>query len=53
VGIWILKRPPPAVRQDPQWRDGDINPPTKLLIQNFPSLKEIEGQKGSRDVMNG
>jgi hypothetical protein len=25
VGIRNLKRPPPVVRQAPQWRDGDAN----------------------------
>jgi hypothetical protein len=48
VGVWNLKRLLPRVRQDPQWRDGDTNPPIKLLTQNWPFLKEMQRQRWSR-----
>ena len=38
VGLWNLKRPPPVVRQYPQWRDGDTNTPSKYLNQNYSCL---------------
>jgi hypothetical protein len=34
ISLWNPKRLSLVDRQDPQWLDGDINPPTKLLIQN-------------------
>jgi hypothetical protein len=33
VGICKLKRLPPVASQEPQWRDKDTNPSTKLLTQ--------------------
>jgi hypothetical protein len=45
VGLWNLKRLPPVARQDLQWRDGDINPTTILLIPNLSCLKEMQGQR--------
>jgi hypothetical protein len=39
--IWNLKRSPPIARQDPQWRDKDTSPPTKLLTPNLSCLQEI------------
>jgi hypothetical protein len=33
--------------KDPQWRDEDINPPTKLLAPNLPCLKKCKEKDGS------
>jgi hypothetical protein len=40
-GIGNLKRPPPVARQEPQWSDGDTNPPTKLSTKNSSFLQEM------------
>jgi hypothetical protein len=47
--IGTMKRPPPVVRLDPQWRDEDINLPTKLSTPNFTCWKEAQEQKLRRD----
>ena len=43
LGRWNLKKQPPVKRQSPLWRDGDINPPSKILAQNCFFLKEMQG----------
>jgi hypothetical protein len=47
VGIWNLKRPPSVIKQNPQWREGDINPLSKFLIQNCSHVKEMQVQNGA------
>jgi hypothetical protein len=37
----------------PQWRDGVTNLPLKFLTQNRSCLKEMQGQKWSRDERKG
>jgi hypothetical protein len=44
LGIENLKRPPPFGRQEPQWRDRNTNPPTKLSTQHLSCLQEIQGR---------
>jgi len=34
-GIWRLNCQPSVARHNFQWRDGDINPPTKLSTQKY------------------
>jgi hypothetical protein len=54
VGIWNLKRPPPVVTQGLQWRDGDINPPSKFFdTKLFLSKRNAEKKKWSRHWTNG
>ena len=48
MGLWNLKRPAPGVRQDPLWKDRDINTPTKLSTPNCSYLKEMHKQNWSR-----
>jgi hypothetical protein len=46
--IWNLKRPPVA-RQEPQWSNRDINPPTKFSTQNLSCLQVMQAQgRGQR-----
>jgi hypothetical protein len=44
-----LKRPTPVAKQDLQGRDVDNNPPKKNSTKNWSCLKEIQGQRWSRD----
>jgi len=46
---WNIKHVETTSRQDPQWGDGDTKPPTNLLIQNWSHLKEMQGQRWTRD----
>ena len=39
----------PEIRQGPQWRIGHTNPPSKSLTHDCVCLKEMQGQKWSRD----
>jgi hypothetical protein len=48
-GAWDLKRLPFAARLGSQWKNKDTKLPTKLLTQNLSHLKEMQGQKLSRD----
>ena len=43
--IWNLKRPPLVARQDPQWRNKDTNPLTKLFNTKFVLSKRNAGTK--------
>ena len=45
--VWMLnlKRLPPVHRLDPHGMYKATYPPTKLLMQNLPWLKEIQGQR--------
>ena len=49
LAIWSLGRLPLLARQEPQWSNSDINPPTKLLTQNFSCLKKCRNRGWSRD----
>jgi hypothetical protein len=40
--------PPPVSRQEPQWRDWDTNPPTKLDPQIFLSKRNTETKMAQR-----
>ena len=44
LGEWNLKRPPPLLRQKPQWCDRDNNKPPKLLRQNLSCLQLVQAQ---------
>jgi hypothetical protein len=44
-----LEIPPSVNRQTLQWRNWDTNLPSKFLTQNCFLLKEMQGQKWSRD----
>jgi hypothetical protein len=44
-----LEETVPSSQTGPQWRDGDTNPPIKLLTQNWSCLKEMQGQRWGRD----
>jgi hypothetical protein len=35
----------PVARQEPQWRNEDANPPTKLSTQNVFCLQEMQGRR--------
>ena len=49
LAIWSLGRLPLLARQEPQWSNSDINPPTKLLTQNFSCLKKCRNRGWRRD----
>lgn len=40
-----------VVRQCPQWKNGDKNPPSNFLTENCGCLKEIEGQNGAQTAL--
>jgi hypothetical protein len=43
-----LKRPPPIVGWDPQWRDKDINHPQKFQLQIGPVYKKFWDKDGTK-----
>lgn len=51
-GTWRLKWPPPLNRQVSKWRNKETIPPTKLSTPNLSCLREVQGQKQSRDWGN-
>lgn len=53
VGRCNMMRTTPVVRQGPNWRDGDINSPSKDLTNCCSCLKEMQRLKWSRDWRNG
>jgi hypothetical protein len=52
MGKWYLRRASPGTREDPWWRDGDTNPPIKILTLHFFCLKEMQGQNQNKDQRN-
>jgi len=42
MGMQNLRRPLPVAIWDPQWRDKDTNPPTRLLTQILFRLQEMQ-----------
>jgi hypothetical protein len=41
MSSWILKRPAPVVRQDPQGSDKNTHMPTRFSTQNLSYLKKF------------
>lgn len=52
IGTWKLKRPPPVARNNFRWRDKNTKPLTNLSSQKLFCLKEIQGQRQSRNGRN-
>jgi hypothetical protein len=41
LGRRNLKKPPPIVRQEPQWRNKNTNPPTKFILSTRNAETEV------------
>jgi hypothetical protein len=52
LGSWNLKRPPPVARQEPQWSNRNINPPTNFWPKIYLFSKKCRDGGWSRDRGN-